>query len=186
MKCNSIVKTLINLINEALKMPATRAKLMSFLDKLGISTTTVDHAPVFTVEQAQKIHGHIPGGHCKNLFCKDEKGVLWLIVAMEDARIDLKAAKDKIGSKRLTFGKPELLMEVLGIEPGSVTPFSLINDREVRTNVILDEAMMRHEHLNFHPLKNDATTTISSHDLLDFIKACGHAPRIVAVSENLL
>jgi Ala-tRNA(Pro) deacylase len=167
-------------------MPASRAELMSFFDNLGISTVTVDHQPVFTVEEAQKVHGDIPGGHCKNLFCKDEKGVLWLIVALEDARIDLKAAKDKIGSKRLTFGKPELLMEVLGIEPGSVTPFSLINDKQVRTNVILDEAMMKLEKLNFHPLKNDATTTISNADLITFIKACGHAPRIVAVSDNLL
>jgi Ala-tRNA(Pro) deacylase len=167
-------------------MPATRAELMSFFENHGIATTTVDHAPVFTVEEAQKVHGDIPGGHCKNLFCKDEKGVLWLIVTLEDARIDLKATKDKIGSKRLTFGKPELLMEILGIEPGSVTPFSLINDKAARTNVILDEAMMRHEKLNFHPLKNDATTTIASADLITFIKACGHAPRIVAVSDGLL
>ncbi len=167
-------------------MPASRTELMSFLENLGISTQTVEHQAVFTVEEAQKVHGDIPGGHCKNLFCKDEKGVLWLIVALEDARIDLKAAKDKIGSKRLTFGKPELLLEVLGIEPGSVTPFSLINDKKVRTNVILDEAMMKLEKLNFHPLKNDATTTISSADLVTFIKACGHSPRIVAVSDALL
>lgn len=167
-------------------MPKTRADLMSFLDKLGISTITTDHEPVFTVEQAQRVHGDIAGGHCKNLFCKDEKGVLWLIVALEDAKIDLKAAKDKIGSRRLTFGKPELLMEILGIEPGSVTPFSLINDTTVKTNVILDAAMMQLDQLNFHPLKNDATTTISSADLLTFINACGHAPRIVVVSEPLL
>ena len=167
-------------------MPKTRADLMSFLDKLGISTITTDHEPIFTVEQAQRVHRDITGGHCKNLFCKDEKGVLWLIVALEDAKIDLKAAKDKIGSRRLTFGKPELLMEILGIEPGSVTPFSLINDTTVKTNVILDAAMMQLDQLNFHPLKNDATTTISSADLLTFINACGHAPRIVAVSEPLL
>lgn len=167
-------------------MPKTRADLMSFFDKLGISTTTEDHQPVFTVEEAQKVHGNIEGGHCKNLFCKDEKGGLWLIVALEDAHIDLKAAKDKISSKRLTFGKPELLLEILGIEPGSVTPFGLINDINVKTNVILDEAMMRHQKLNFHPLKNDATTTIAAPDLITFIKACGHSPRIVAVSDPLL
>jgi Ala-tRNA(Pro) deacylase len=166
-------------------MPATRPELMSFLEKLGISTSTVDHPPVFTVEEAEKVHGDIPGGHCKNLFCKDEKGVLWLIVALEDARIDLKAAKGKIGSKRLTFGKPELLMEILGIEPGSVTPFGLLNDKSARTNVILDEQMMQQSKLNFHPLKNDATTTIAAADLLSFIEACGHSPRIVAVSDAL-
>ena len=164
-------------------MPATKADLFALFDKLGLVTTTVEHIPVFTVEEAKKVHENIPGGHCKNLFCKDEKGVLWLIVALEDAHIDLKAAKDRIGSRRLTFGKPELLLEILGLEPGSVTPFGLINDTAARTNVILDETMMRHEKLNFHPLKNDATTTISAADLVTFIKATGHNPRIVAVSD---
>jgi Ala-tRNA(Pro) deacylase len=164
-------------------MPKSRAELFAFFQSLGISTSTVDHIPVFTVEDAKQVHGEIPGGHCKNLFCKDEKGVLWLIVALDDARIDLKAAKDKIGSKRLTFGKPELLLEVLGVVPGSVTPFGLINDEKHLTNVILDEAMMKHELLNYHPLSNDATTTISRDDLVRFIEATGHHPRIVAVSD---
>ena len=163
-------------------MPASRTELFALLDRLGIKTRTFDHEPVFTVEQAKKVHEDVPGGHCKNLFCKDEKGVLWLIVALEDAAIDLKAAPAKIGSRRLSFGKPELLMEVLGIEPGSVTPFSLINDKTNRVNVVLDEAMMKLDQLNFHPLKNDATTSITASDLLTFISACGHSPRIVAVS----
>ena len=164
-------------------MTASRNDLFALFDKLTIKTTTVEHFPVFTVEEAKKVHDQIPGGHCKNLFCKDEKGALWLIVALEDAHIDLKAAKDRIGSKRLTFGKPELLLEILGVEPGSVTPFGLINDTQAKTNVILDEAMMRLQRLNFHPLKNDATTTISSDDLITFINATGHNPRIVAVSD---
>ncbi len=164
-------------------MSVTRAQLFTFFADHGIATTTHDHEPVFTVEQAKHAHIDIPGGHCKNLFCKDEKGTLWLIVALEDARIDLKAAKDKIGSKRLTFSKPELLLEILGVEPGSVTPFGLINDTNVKTNVILDEAMMKLPQLNFHPLKNDATTTISSEDLKKFIHATGHNPRIVSVSD---
>ena len=108
-------------------MPATRAELFAFLEKLGIITKNFDHEPVFTVDEAKKVHDNVPGGHCKNLFCKDEKGLLWLIVALEDSTIDLKAAPAKIGSKRLSFGKAELLMEVLGVAPGSVTPFSLIN-----------------------------------------------------------
>ena len=164
-------------------MTAKKQELFALFDKLAIKTITVEHIPVFTVEEAKKVHDLVLDGHCKNLFCKDEKGVLWLIVALEDARIDLKAAKDRIGSKRLTFGKPELLLEILGVEPGSVTPFGLINDTAAKTNVILDEAMMRHEKLNFHPLKNDATTTISSSDLITFITATGHNPRIVAVSD---
>jgi Ala-tRNA(Pro) deacylase len=164
-------------------MPASRDALFQRFKTLGIETRTLEHEPVFTVEQAKLVHDDMPGGHCKNLFCKDEKGVLWLIVALEDAVINLKAAPAKIGSKRLTFGKPELLMEVLGVEPGSVTPFGLINDIENRTNVILDEAMMRQTPLNYHPLKNDATTSITPDDLITFIKSCGHAPRIVAVSD---
>jgi Ala-tRNA(Pro) deacylase len=167
-------------------MPASREDLLRRFDELGIKTTTLDHAPVFTVEEAQKVHDGIPGGHCKNLFCKDEKGALWLIVCLEDARVDLKAAPARIGSKRLSFGKPDLLMEVLGVEPGSVTPFALINDAANRVNVILDEAMMREPLLNYHPLRNDATTTITSAGLLTFIGSCGHEPRIVAVSSAAL
>lgn len=164
-------------------MPASRDALFERFKTLGIQTRTLEHEPVFTVEQAKLVHDDMPGGHCKNLFCKDEKGVLWLIVALEDAVINLKAAPAKIGSKRLTFGRPDLLMEVLGVEPGSVTPFGLINDIENRTNVILDEAMMRQTPLNYHPLKNNATTAITPEDLLTFIISCGHAPRIVAVSD---
>jgi Ala-tRNA(Pro) deacylase len=167
-------------------MPASRDDLFLRLESLGITTTTKVHAPVFTVEEAQLVHDGIPGGHCKNLFCKDEKNVLWLIVCLENARVDLKAAPAKIGSKRLTFGKPDLLMEVLGVEPGSVTPFGLINDTGVRTNVILDATMMKQEILNYHPLKNDETTSIRSPDLLSFIKSCGHQPRIVAVADPIL
>jgi Ala-tRNA(Pro) deacylase len=167
-------------------MPASRDDLFERLKTLRIDTTTKSHAPVFTVDEARLVHGNIPGGHCKNLFCKDEKGVIWLIVCLENARVDLKAAPARIGSKRLTFGRPELLMEVLGVEPGSVTPFGLINDTTLRTNVILDAAMMQHHILNFHPLKNDETTSIGSTDLLAFIKSCGHDPRIVAVADTIL
>lgn len=166
-------------------MPATRQELFQRFQSLGISAKTHEHAPVFTVEEAKRVHDGIAGGHCKNLFCKDEKGALWLIVALEDSFINLKAAPAKIGSKRLTFGKPDLLMEVLGVEPGSVTPFGLINDRDVRTNVILDERMMAEEKLNFHPLQNAATTTIAAADLISFIRSCGHDPRIVALSDPL-
>ena len=163
-------------------MPATRQELLARLEALGIATTTRDHAPVHTVEEAQALRGEIPGGHCKNLFLKDDKGAIWLIVCLEEAQIDLKSAPGKIGSRRLSFGKPDLLKEVLGVEPGSVTPFGLINDTDRRVNVVLDAAMMAHELLNYHPLENTATTTIRAADLLAFIRACGHEPRVVAVA----
>ena len=163
-------------------MPATREELFARLMSIGIETTTKDHAPAYTVEEARALRGEIPGGHCKNLFLKDDKANIWLIVCLEETQIDLKAAPAKIGSRRLSFGKPDLLMEVLGVEPGSVTPFALINDASNRVNVVLDAAMMAHDLLNYHPLRNTATTTIRSADLVTFIRSCGHHPRIVAVS----
>lgn len=167
-------------------MPATKQELFDRFAALGIDTVTRDHAPVFTVEESRHLRGEIPGGHCKSLFLKDEKDAIWLCVCLEDARVDLKTLPSKIGSKRLSFGKPGLLMEILGVEPGSVTPFGLINDKSVRTTVVLDELMMKQERLNYHPLKNDATTTIASAHLITFIRSCGHEPRIVAVSQESL
>ena len=167
-------------------MPATRDELLARLAALGIATRTVEHAPVFTVDEARALRGEIPGGHCKNLFLKDDKGAIYLIVCLEDAKVDLKAAPARIGSRRLTFGKPDLLMEILGVEPGSVTPFGLINDTGGRATVILDEVMMEQEWLNYHPLRNDATTSIRATDLLAFLRATGHEPRIVGVSEPML
>ena len=166
------------------KMPLSRADLMARFSSLGIETTTREHPPVFTVEEAQALRGQIPGGHCKNLFLKDEKGAVWLIVCLEDARIDLKSAPARIGSRRLSFGKPDLLMVLLGVEPGSVTPFGLINDGDNRITVILEERMMKEPLLNYHPLSNDATTTIAASDLLAFIRSCGHEPRIVALTDG--
>ena len=165
-----------------MKMPFSRADLMARFSSLGIKTETREHPPVFTVEEARALRGQIPGGHCKSLFLKDEKDAVWLIVCLEDARIDLKSTPAKIGSRRLSFGKPDLLMALLGVEPGSVTPFGLINDTEKHITVILEERMMREPLLNYHPLSNDATTTIASADLVSFIRACGHEPRIVALA----
>jgi Ala-tRNA(Pro) deacylase len=167
-------------------MPATRDDLMAFLKELGISVSTTDHQPVFTVAESGDLHERIPGGHTKNLFLKDKKGRLFLVVALHDADIDLKKIHQVIGAQgRVSFGNADLLMEVLGVEPGSVTPFSLINDRQDRrVTPVFDAAMMRHEILNYHPLKNDATTSIAAADLLKFAGACGHDAKVLAVSEE--
>jgi Ala-tRNA(Pro) deacylase len=162
--------------------PASRHDLFARLAALGIETITRDHAPVFTVDEARALRGEIPGGHCKNLFLKDGKDKLWLIVCLEDTRIDLKSLPQRIGSGRLSFGNAGILRAVMGVEPGSVTPFALINDTSHTVNVVLEEAMMAHPLLNYHPLENTATTTIASHDLAKFIRSCGHEPRIVALS----
>jgi Ala-tRNA(Pro) deacylase len=163
-------------------MPASRADLMATLDKLGIQTRTVEHPPLFTVEQSRKLRGEIDGGHTKNLFLKDKKDEVFLVVAGEDAELDMKSLHKRIGSVRLSFGRPELLAELLGVIPGSVTPFGAINDTGKRVTIILDEALMRHERLNFHPLENTATTTIASADLVGFLRATGHEPKILPVA----
>ena len=163
-------------------MPATRQDLLARLAELGIATTTLDHEAVFTVAESSKLECELPGGHTKNLFLKDKKGKLYLVVALGHAHIDLKTLPKVLGSDRLSFGRPELLLEILGVPAGSVTPFALINDKARLVTVILDAGMMRHERLNFHPLENTATTNIAREDLVAFIRACGHEPRILAVS----
>lgn len=163
-------------------MPATRNDLFARLAELGIATTTVEHPPLFTVKQSKALRGDLPGGHCKNLFLKDKKGALWLVVTLEDAVVDLKALPARIGAARISFGNAVLLEEVLGVTPGSVTPFGVINDTGQRVTVVLDEQMMACDPLHYHPLVNDATTAIAPADLVAFIRSCGHEPRIVAVT----
>ena len=164
-------------------MPATRQDLLARLAELGIATTTLDHEAVFTVAESSKLERELPGGHTKNLFLKDKKGALFLVVALGHAQLDLKTLPKRLGCDRLSFGRPELLMQALGVPPGSVTPFALVNDKARRVTVVLDLDMMRHDRLNYHPLENTATTNIARADLLAFIADCGHEPRIVAVAQ---
>ena len=160
-------------------MPASPDDLFSRLRQLGIHTDTHRHAAVYTVEQAKALRGDLPGGHSKNLFLKDKKDALWLVVALEDRTVDMKDLRRRLGAAQLSFGKPELLLAVLGIEPGSVTPFAAINDAEGRVTVVLDSGLLDHDPLNFHPLTNAATTAIAPGDLVTFLRAVGHEPRIV-------
>jgi Ala-tRNA(Pro) deacylase len=165
--------------------PAAREEaLMARLSALEIATKTHVHAPVFTVEEAQSLRGALPGGHSKNLFLKDKKDGLWLVVAREELAVDLNALSKQLGAPRFSFGSPELLIKVLGVPPGSVTPFALINDREGRVRVVLDEGMLAADPLNFHPLRNDRTTAISPSGLLAFIRATGREPLIAALPER--
>jgi Ala-tRNA(Pro) deacylase len=164
-------------------MPITPDQLFAALDALGIAHKTVKHPPVFTVEQAASLRGEVPGGHTKNLFLRDKKNALYLVVALEDAEIDLKGLHRTLGaSGRFSFGSADLLTEVWGVVPGAVTPFGAINDTEARVTVVLDSAMMEHETLNYHPLVNTMTTSLSRGDLVKFLESTGHQPRIERVS----
>jgi Ala-tRNA(Pro) deacylase len=148
---------------------------------LGIAWKTHVHAPVFTVEEAAALYAGQPGGHTKNLFLKDKKGGLWLVVARDDLAVDLNRLAKQLGCQRLSFGAPELLLAHLGITPGSVTPFALINDKEGTVHLVLDDGLLGIEMLNFHPLRNDRTTTVTPGDLLRFVRETGHEPLITAL-----
>ena len=160
-------------------LPFNPDQLFARLDALGIAHRTYSHPPVFTVADAVALRGRLPGGHCKSLFLKDRRGGLWLLVALEERPIDLKRLAEALGAPRFSFGAGELLYEVLGVRPGSVTPFALINDTTQRVAIVLDRAMLDHDPLNYHPLDNARTTTVALADLLRFIACCGHRPRIV-------
>ena len=164
-------------------MPVTPDELFAYLDSLGIAHTTVRHQPLFTVEESQSLRGTIPGGHTKNLFLKDKKSALYLITALEDAAIELKSLHRLLGATgRFSFGSPEQMLENLGVTPGSVTAFGAINDTAGRITVVLDAGLMAHETINAHPLINTMTTSISRDDLLKFLRATGHEPRIVPLA----
>ncbi|WP_371396655.1 prolyl-tRNA synthetase associated domain-containing protein [Fretibacter rubidus] len=156
--------------------PNDRTALIRTLDQLGIAHNTHDHAPIFTVEEGADIKAALPGGHTKNLFLKDKTGALFLICALGDTVVPINKLHKRLGCKRLSFGKPELLLTHLGVTPGSVTFFSILNDRDNHVQLVLDKALFEHDIVNFHPLKNDATTAIAAGDLLTFAAHTGHTP----------
>jgi Ala-tRNA(Pro) deacylase len=157
----------------------TRDDLMAFLGSLRVETTTHDHPAVFRVEEGEAMKAAIPGAHTKNLFLKDAKDQLWLISAEGHAGIDLKRLHAVIGSARLSFGREELMVETLGVTPGSVTAFGLINDTGRRVRFVLDRTLAQAELVNFHPLTNTATTTIGREGFAKFLAALGVEPMVV-------
>lgn len=152
------------------------------LDDLKINYQTFDHEPIYTVEDGLHLHALIPGGHCKNLFLKDKKGVYWLISAIETTKIDLKVVRKLLSSANLSFASAERLWEVLKVKPGSVTPFALMNDNKCVVNCILDKNLFSYEQVNFHPLHNTQSTMLSPDDLVRYINSCGHSPKIIDLS----
>lgn len=156
--------------------PSAPDTLFALLDRLGIAHRTHRHAPVFTVAESAGVKAAMPGGHTKNLFLKDKKGRLFLLCALTDTRIDLTAVSKLLAAGRFSFGNAELLLRYLGVTPGSVTLFALINDAETAVTPILDEALFAHDAVNFHPLRNDATTAIAPAGMLAFLAALEREP----------
>ena len=162
------------------RLPTTPDELVAALAAQGIATTRIDHAAVFTVAESKELRGTIHGHHTKNLFLKDKKGRLFLVSAVENTRIDLKRLHERLGaSGRLSFGSAELLFATLGVTPGSVTAFAVVNDKAGAVTMVLDARLMDGEPMNFHPLVNTATLGIGREDMLRFLRATGHEPMIV-------
>lgn len=157
----------------------TRAELLAFLDAIGTDHATTDHPAVFRVGEGEEIKHEIPGAHTKNLFLKDAKGQIWLISAEGHAVIDLKRLPAVIGSAKLSFGNAELMEQALGVTPGSVTAFALINDKAHRIRFVLDRTLAEAGQVNFHPLTNTATTTITQAGFRKFLAGVGVAPLVV-------
>jgi Ala-tRNA(Pro) deacylase len=151
------------------------AGLYALLDRLGIGYAHHTHPPLRTVADSQALRGALPGAHVKNMFLAGKKGGLWLVTCLEDRRIRIRDLEKAVGARNTSFGKPEALMEALGVLPGAVTPFALANDREHRVRFVLDAAIMEAALVNAHPLHNEATTAIATADLPRFLEATGHA-----------
>jgi Ala-tRNA(Pro) deacylase len=152
-------------------------QLFARLDALGIAHRTVEHPPVFTVEEAKALRGNLPGHHIKNLFLRNKKEEMWLVVALEDRAIDLKRLGEILGAGRFSFGSAERLKRTLGVDPGSVTPLAVANDEAHAVQLVLDRGIADGGPVNAHPLVNTMTTAIAPADLLRFFAATGHTPR---------
>jgi Ala-tRNA(Pro) deacylase len=164
-------------------MRVDRDGLLAKLEVLEIQTSTVDHPPLHTVEESQHLRGEIPGAHTKNLFVKDRKDRYFLLVVEETAVVDLKTVHHVIGaSGKVSFGKPEALLALLGVVPGSVCVFGAINDIENKVTVVLDSSLMESAVINAHPLTNEATTSIAKEDLLRFLQAVEHPPLVLKIT----
>ena len=163
--------------------PAGPDDLFRRLDELGLGVHTIEHPPVVTVDQAKQLRGHLEGGHTKNLFLRDKRGRMWLVVCLEDTAVDLKTLQQRLESGRLSFGSADRLSRYLGVVPGAVTPFAAMNDTTGAVRVVLDRRMMdTHAALCFHPLTNAMTTTIGAADLVTFLEAVDHPPATIDVA----
>lgn len=163
-------------------LPTTPEMLYERLAALGISYELHEHQPVFTVAESAHLTAQIPGVHTRNLFVRDKKGVMFLIVAAHETPVDLKKLQGLLGCGRLSFGSADRLWQYLGVRPGSVCPFAIINDTGGAVTIMLDKDMMAAQRVNYHPLENDKTVGLAPDDLVKFIESTGHQAHILDLS----
>jgi Ala-tRNA(Pro) deacylase len=144
------------------------------------------HQPVFKAEDKPVLIDSdvdtIPGLQSKNLFLKDKKyNSFFLVSVSEDKRVDLKALSDVLGCGRFSFGKSEELFELLKLEPGSVTPLGLIFDKQNKVTFVLDEDFLTTSFVNFHPLRNNMTVSLTPQQFLACMEKLDHTPRTISI-----
>lgn len=164
-------------------MPTSPEALMAKLEELGIAYTLHHHQAVFTVAESDKVDAQIDGTHCRNLFLRDKKKKNFLLVLQNATDVDIKKLPAIIKSYRLSFGSSERLWEYLGVRPGSVCPFAIMNDTNHQVKILLDKSMMETNIVNYHPLLNTMTIGLKPTDLLKFIETTGHEAHIVDLSD---
>jgi Ala-tRNA(Pro) deacylase len=157
-------------------------EVMAALEALGISCLRYPHPAVFTVDEAERYWHDIPGTHCKNLFLRNAKGNRHYLVVLEHSKTaNLKDLAARIGDDRLSFGSPDRLQRILGLTPGSVSPFGLIQPSARDVLVVVDDELSRAERLGFHPNVNTATITLTAADFFRFLDSRGNVVRRVEV-----
>lgn len=167
-------------------LPTSTEQLLGRLQAIDITYKIYDHSPIFTVAEGEHLKKEIPGVHCRNLFLRDKKGVMFLVVAPNDSRVNLKELEGPLGCGRLSFGSSERLFQHLGIYPGAVCPFTVINDKDHQVQVVLDAQMMEAEIVCYHPLDNAKTIALSPKDLMKFLAFTGHEPKVIDFSGQSL
>ena len=163
-------------------LPTSPEELMARLTNWGIDYTLYHHKAVFTVAESEEVDAQIAGTHCRNLFLRDKKKNNFLVVLQNATDVDIKKLEPLIGASKLSFGSADRLWDYLGVRPGSVCPYSIINDTGNQVKICLDKSMMETEIVNYHPLLNTMTIGVKPADLIRFIEKCGHVPHIVDFS----
>ena len=157
----------------------TPQQLLEWLTETGIDCPTIEHVPLRTVEDS-RAHGEIAeGAYTKNLFVRNKKGNMWLLTLSESRQIQLKPTAKKLAAGNFSFASEQRLFNHLGIRPGAVSPLALINDAEGQVSFVLDQSILDHDIMHFHPLDNSLTTTLKRQDFLDFLERINHAPQVV-------
>lgn len=160
-------------------LPTTPQALMDKLKDLGIAFTLHHHRAVFTVAEAMEVERGMEGAQCRNLFLRDKKKNNFLVVLRNETEVDIKKLQPLIGADKLSFGSPDRLWEYLGVRPGSVCPYAIVNDVGQNVQIFLDKSMLESSLVNYHPLINTMTIGTKPEDLLRFIESTGHTPHVI-------